>query len=75
MRGFYCFILLLLVAATTIFALQNQELITLRYLDRSLSCQLPLLIAAVYFLGMLTGWTLIGVLRRSLRRVSKGPPS
>jgi lipopolysaccharide assembly protein A len=73
MRRFYLLILLSIVGAVTIFALQNQELITLRYLDRSLTCVVSLLVAVVYFLGMLTGWTIVGVVRRSLRRVSQGP--
>jgi lipopolysaccharide assembly protein A len=71
MRGFYFLVLLVILGAITIFALQNQHEITLRYLDQSVNCALSLLIAIVYFLGMLTGWTLIGVVRRSLRRVSE----
>jgi uncharacterized membrane protein YciS (DUF1049 family) len=73
MRGVYAFVLLVLLGATAIFALQNQELITLRYLDRSVSCALSLLVGVVYFVGMLTGWTVIGVFRRSLQRVSQDP--
>jgi lipopolysaccharide assembly protein A len=73
MRKLYLLILLLIAGATTIFALQNQELITLRYLDRRVSCALSLLVAIVYFLGMLTGWTVVGIVRRSLRRVSVRP--
>jgi putative membrane protein len=73
MRGFYLVILLVLLGATTIFALQNQGTVTLHYLDRSVSSPLSLLIAIVYFLGMLTGWTVVGVVRRSLRRLSDRP--
>jgi uncharacterized membrane protein YciS (DUF1049 family) len=73
MRLLYLIILLLLLGATTVFALQNQELVTLRYLDRSVSSPLSLLVAIVYFVGMLTGWTVIGLVRRSLHRVSQRP--
>jgi uncharacterized integral membrane protein len=73
MRGLYLLILLVLLGATTIFALQNQGTVTLRYLDRSVSSPLSLLIAIVYFVGMLTGWTVIGVVRRSIRRISERP--
>jgi lipopolysaccharide assembly protein A len=73
MRGFYFLLLVALLGAITIFGLQNQHEITLRYLDQSVTCELSLLIAIVYFLGMLTGWTFIGVVRRSLRRVSERP--
>lgn len=73
MRGFYFLVLLVLLGAVTIFALQNQHEITLRYLDQSVSCQVSLLVATVYVLGMLTGWTVMGVVRRSLQRVSERP--
>ena len=73
MRLFYFLILLVLLASVTIFAFQNQGNVTLRYLDRSVSASFSLLVVVVYFLGMLTGWTLIGVVRRSLRRISERP--
>ncbi len=70
MRIFYGLILLILFGAIGIFALQNRETITLQYLDRSVACPLALLIAIVYLLGMVSGWTVVGFVRRSLRRVS-----
>lgn len=71
MRTFYFLILLLVCAAITVFALQNNEGVTLRYLDRSVSTTLPLLILAVYLLGMVSGWTVVGFFNRSLRRVTQ----
>src|SRR5437667_424322 len=69
---FLCFLVLLIVLiAIGVFALQNNEGITLRYLDQSVSTTLPLLIAAVYLLGMLSGWTVVGLLKRSLQRVTQ----
>lgn len=73
MRVIYIFVLLILLAAIGIFALQNPEVITLRYLDRSASCPLALLIGTVYLVGMVSGWTVVGFLRRSLRQVSEPP--
>jgi len=67
MRLVYLFILLLALAAVIVFAVQNNETVTLRYLDRSITCSLPLLVAVAYLLGMVSGWTVIGLLRRSLR--------
>ena len=32
-----------------------------------------LVIVAVYFLGMLSGWTLVAFVRRSLRRIEERP--
>jgi uncharacterized membrane protein YciS (DUF1049 family) len=71
MRVFYTLILLVFLGATAIFALQNREMVTIQYLDRSVSCELSLLIGVVYLLGMLTGWTIVGLLRRSIHRVSE----
>jgi len=71
MRVFYLLILLTLFGAIGIFALQNRETITVQYLDRSISSPLALLIGIVYLLGMLSGWTVVGFVRRSLRRVSE----
>ena len=71
MRFVYLLILLVVLAAIVVFAVQNNEAVTLRYLDRSLSSTLPVLVAVVYVLGMLTGWTVVGFLRRSVRRVTE----
>jgi uncharacterized membrane protein YciS (DUF1049 family) len=71
MRVICLLILLIVVAAIVVFAVQNNEFVTLQYLDRSVSTTLPLLIAAVYLLGMVSGWTVVGILKRSLRRVTE----
>ena len=73
MRVVYLLVLVFLLGAIGVFALQNRELVTIQCLDRSVSCPLSLLIAIVYLLGMVTGWTVVGVVRRSLRRVSESP--
>jgi uncharacterized integral membrane protein len=65
--------LMLFLGAVGVFALQNQQFVTVDYLDRSLRCPLALLIGAVYLLGMVSGWTVLAVFRRSLRRVSEPP--
>jgi lipopolysaccharide assembly protein A len=66
----FCFLLLVaFVAAIVVFVMQNKEDITLRYFDRSESYPLPLVVGIVYALGMLTGWTIVGLLKRSVQRV------
>lgn len=70
MRFFYFLILLIVIGAMVIFAVQNDESVTIQYLHRSLTTTLPILIAIVYLLGMLSGWTVVGFFRRSLRRVT-----
>jgi uncharacterized integral membrane protein len=73
MKILYGIILLALLGATALFAFQNQESVTLRYLDRSVACPISLLIPIVYVGGMLTGWTLLGIVRRSIHRISQRP--
>ncbi len=71
MRFIYFLILMVLLAAIGLFAVQNPETITVRYLDRSVSCPLALLVGSVYLIGMMSGWTVIGMFRRSLHRISR----
>ena len=71
MRLIYFLILLFFLAAIGVFALQNQEAITLQYLGRSVSCPPALLIAIVYVLGMISCWTVVGLIQRSFRRVTE----
>jgi len=73
MRYIYFIILVLLLAAVVVFAVQNHEVVTVRFLNNSVSSSMPLLIGAVYLLGMLSGWTVVGFLRHSLRKVAKRP--
>jgi uncharacterized membrane protein YciS (DUF1049 family) len=71
MRILYLLILVIVIAAVVIFAVQNDEEVTLRYFGQSLSTRLSLLIGVVYLLGMVSGWTVVGFLRRSLKEVTK----
>lgn len=71
MRLVYLLVLLLAVAAVVVFTVQNNEAVTLQFLDRSVTCAVPLLVAVVYLLGMVSGWTVLGLLRRSLRRATE----
>jgi uncharacterized integral membrane protein len=71
MRLVYILILVLVLAAVILFAVQNNETVTLQYLNQSVSCPLALLIGVVYVLGMVSGWTFVGFLRRSFRRATE----
>ena len=62
MRALYICVLVLIVAALAIFAYQNNESVTLQFFRRSITLPMSLLIAAVYVLGMLSGWTVVGFL-------------
>jgi putative membrane protein len=71
MRVFYCVILLVIISAVAVFAVQNNEDVTLHYLDRQVTSSMPILIGVVYLLGMVSGWTVVGFLKRSLQRVTE----
>jgi uncharacterized integral membrane protein len=73
MRAICFILLLLLLAAIGVFAYQNRDAVTIHYLRESISIPLALLIGGVYVAGMLTGWTVVGVLRRSIERVAESP--
>ena len=75
MRIVYLLILVLVLAAVVVFAVQNGERVTLKYLDRDVSISLSVLIAVVYLLGMVSGWTVVGFLKRSLQRVTERRPA
>ena len=70
MRFFLFLVLVVLAGAVGIFALQNQEAVSLQFLDWSASYPLALLVGVVYLIGMVSGWTVIGMLWRSVRRVT-----
>jgi lipopolysaccharide assembly protein A len=73
MRFVYALLLLIFVGAVAVFAVQNQEPVTLKYLDQGVSCSLAVLVGAVYLLGMVSGWTVVGIVQRSFKRVTEGP--
>jgi uncharacterized integral membrane protein len=71
MRILLLILLLLVFTALAIFAFQNHELVTLHFLRWSLAMPLSLLILGVYFLGMVSGWSVIGFVRKSMQRVAE----
>jgi lipopolysaccharide assembly protein A len=72
MRWVYLAIVVVFVAAIVIFAFQNLGLVTMSFLGFSVSAPLAIVAAIVYVLGGLTGGSLFGLLRHSLRE-SKAP--
>ena len=69
-----CFLFLIAFAgAVGLFAWHNQQEVTLTFFNWSLTASIAAVVGISYALGMLSGWTVIGMLRRSLRRVAQGP--
>ena len=67
MRLVYLTLIILLVAATLIFILQNREAVTMSFLGFSIRAPLAVLIAGVYVIGAVTGGSLFALVRRSYR--------
>ncbi len=69
-----CFLFLLAFAgAAAAFAVENQQEVTLTFWNWSAVASVALVVGASYALGMLSGWSVVGMLRRSLRRVTEAP--
>ena len=65
MRWIYLAVILLFAIATLIFALQNIEAVTMKFLSFEVRAPLAVLTIVVYLLGALTGGSLLALLRRS----------
>ncbi|WP_028351001.1 DUF1049 domain-containing protein [Bradyrhizobium murdochi] len=68
MRWIYLAVIILFVAATIIFALQNFEIVTMSFLGLNAQVPLAVLVAVAYLLGAATGGSLFALLRRSYER-------
>jgi lipopolysaccharide assembly protein A len=73
MRYMQVALFLALLVATAVFAVQNTRIITVNFLTWNLSQPVALLAVAIYFLGMLSGWTVVAFMRGSLRQVASRP--
>lgn len=75
MRVLSFLFLVLFVAAVGLFAYQNQHDVTLRFWDYDITASASLIIGVVFALGMFAGWSLIGMVRRSVYRVTHEDPA
>jgi uncharacterized integral membrane protein len=69
---FLCFLFLIAFAgAVGIFAWQNQQEITLQFFEWTTTASVAAAVGVAYGLGMLSGWSVVGIVRRSFRRVTE----
>jgi len=73
MRFLYFLFLVALLAAVGLFAYQNNESVNLVYLNRSVTTTLAVLIGVAYVAGMLSGWSVVGLFRRTWRQAMDRP--
>ncbi|MCI1190981.1 DUF1049 domain-containing protein [Calidifontimicrobium sp. SYSU G02091] len=75
MRYVYLAIVVLALAALVTFKLQNLQSVTITFLTASLTLPASVLVAVVYVLGMLTGGSLLALLRGAVRKASQQAPA
>lgn len=75
MRLIQAVLFLIFLGAIGLFAVQNTDAVTVNFWTWKLTGPLALLAIAGYLLGMLSGWTVVAFVRRSLREVSESPRS
>jgi putative membrane protein len=66
-RWVHLTVIILLVAATLLFVLQNRDVVTISFLGFSIRAPLAILIAGVYVIGAVTGGSLFALFRRSYK--------
>jgi hypothetical protein len=72
MRFIQGVLLLIFLGAVGIFAFQNNALHEVYFLKwKTIPISIALISLAAYFLGMLSGWTVVAFVRRSIRKVSE----
>ena len=69
-------LLLVLLAVIGVFAWLNREAVPINYYDQTftqanISRPMYEIIGAAYVLGMVSGWTVVGFLKRSVQRVTE----
>jgi uncharacterized integral membrane protein len=73
-RYVYILLLVLLVGIVVVFAVQNLHEVSLSFLNTGVTASVALVVGVAYVLGMLTGWTILGLVRRSLIRATESQP-
>lgn len=73
MRWLCLAFLLAFGGAVVLLAVENQQDVSLTFFGRAFTTSVALLAGGSYLLGMFSGWTIVGMLRRSLRRVTDYP--
>ena len=71
MRWFYLVLLLVIVTVIVVFIAQNHENQTVTFFNRKMTAPLSLFFVAVYFLGMWSGGTVVGFVKRAYRHATE----
>jgi lipopolysaccharide assembly protein A len=71
MRWVYVVLLVVIVTMIVVFFAQNRQLETLKFFNQSITAPLYLFFVAVYVLGMWTGGTVVGFVKRAYQRATE----
>jgi hypothetical protein len=73
MRAIYLLFLLAFTGAAAVLAYENQQEVSLTFFNKGIITTVPILVGLTYLAGMLSGWTVVGIVRRSLHKVLEQP--
>ena len=71
MRWFYLILLLVIVTVIVIFIAQNHENATVTLFNQRITAPLSIFFVAVYFLGMWSGGTVVGFVKRAYQHATE----
>jgi uncharacterized integral membrane protein len=70
MRWVYLVLLLVIVAVIVVFVAENRENQTVLFFNQKITAPLSIFFVAVYFLGMWSGGTVVGFIKRAYQRAT-----
>jgi uncharacterized integral membrane protein len=70
MRWVYLILLLVIVTIVVVFIAQNREHETVLFFNQRITAPLSIYFVAVYFLGMWTGGTVVGFVKRAYQHAA-----
>jgi uncharacterized integral membrane protein len=73
MRSLVALFLIVFVSVAVFLCVQNVESVNLTLLAWPVMAPLWLVVVAAYLFGMLSGWGIVGLLKRSWLRVTESP--
>jgi uncharacterized integral membrane protein len=73
MRVIQGILFLAFLGVVGLFAIQNTRSATVDFWTWEVTAPVAIVVVAVYFLGMLSGWAVVSFVRRSLRRIGERP--
>ena len=71
MRWVYLVLLLVIVTMIVVFIAQNHESETVTFFNQRITAPLSLMFVAVYFLGMWSGGTVVGFVKRAYQHATE----